>query len=453
MTAGAGVPVEPIADQVASFSRRDRRVQAQIEELLAHVDRIDPVIRAYHLVLRERALARAAELDRGAVTGALHGIAVAIKDSIDIERVVSTTGSIVRAGRVATKTASCVDRLREAGAVTIGKTLLDEWAFGGSTENPHFGRVANPWSPGHTTGGSSGGSAAAVAGRMATIALGTDTGGSVRLPAAHCGVVGFKPTLGRLPLDGIAPLAPTYDTLGLFALFVADLVDVMGVLDPSFEQEAISDAAVVVHPRNLPRVSPEVTAAYEGSLRTLTDLGVQVEPVDVGWMWDLPPHFRAVVLTELAAAHQGPEVAAYGKPLRDSIAAGRALTERDYQRGIEVRDEARERFASMMDQTGATLFAAPMTATPADPSGISFDDPVIWADGTEEDYFTVSTRFTLFANVLGAPALTLPVPDAAATLPIGFQLVARPGADGALLAWGEALQSRFGVPRVPRVSL
>src|ERR1043166_7227536 len=196
------------------------------ETCLRRIDELQPKLNAFIRVLREEALRDADAADRelaaGRDRGPLHGVPVAVKDLIDIKGVPTTAASRVREGHVAAADAPVITRLRDAGAGLIGKTNLDEFAFGTTSENSAFGLVRNPIDPARSPGGSSGGSAVAVAAGMALAALGTDTGGSIRIPAAACGIVGLKPARGDIPTDGVVPLSKTFDHVGPFALTVGD---------------------------------------------------------------------------------------------------------------------------------------------------------------------------------------------------------------------------------------
>lgn len=448
-----------LTERVRRYVAGDVTVVDEISALFDRIERHEPTIHAFMHTDRSAALAHAAELDRslrrGDPPGPLHGVALAVKDNMDLAGWVSTAGSIVRTGHVARTTAPCVAALVDAGAVVVGKTMLDEWAFGGSTENPHFGRVANPWALDRTSGGSSGGSAAAVSAGFAHLALGSDTGGSVRLPAALCGVVGFKPTLGHLPLDGVEPLAPTYDTWGVFTHRVEDALlwlQVLEGVDRPGVREGHATQLHVLRPASLPPTDPDIVRVFEDSLSLCEQAGALIEDVSLPWLWEIPEHFRPVVLRELARGHAGlrrADVARYGQPLQESIAQGDLVDDVTYERALAFRDEVRMRFARLLEGRENAVLATPMTARPADPQGISFNDVVRWGDGMEEDYFSVSTRYTLFANVLGAPALTLPVMGTHPPLPVGLQITGAPGRDHAVLGAGMTAQRSWGGPYLP----
>src|SRR5262245_26541216 len=215
---------------IEEFARRLRARDVTALEItnscLQRIDQLQPSLNAFIRVMADEAKRDAEAADRelasGRDRGPLHGVPIAVKDIIDVRGIPTTAASRVREGHIAAADAPVIVRLRDAGAVIIGKTNLDEFAFGTTSENSAFGAVRHPLDPSRSPGGSSGGSAVAVATGMALAALGTDTGGSIRIPAAACGIVGLKPTLGEISTDGVVPLAKTFDHVGPFAATVGD---------------------------------------------------------------------------------------------------------------------------------------------------------------------------------------------------------------------------------------
>ena len=347
------------------------------------------------------------------------GIALAVKDLFDTAELVTTYGSVVFADHVPERTAEAVTRLEEAGYANLGKTNLHEFAYGVTSQNPHYGTVPNPTAPGRIAGGSSGGSAAALAAGLADTALGTDSGGSIRIPAACCGVVGLKPTYGLVPLDGCFPLAPTFDHAGPMARSVEDCARMMESLVPGFEQQSPGTPAAGIawtehaHPLVADRVR-EVGA------------GLDARPVDFPFARGTYPMFMqevADVHRDLFAEHAD----AYGDNVRAKIE--RCLEVTDAQ--VETAHEAREAYRRAAD---AALEGLDLLLTPTLPI---VPPP---ADVEELEVREILTRFTYPFNVLGWPVLALPAGTAEDGLPASVQLIGRPGDDALLLAVGASLE-------------
>jgi aspartyl-tRNA(Asn)/glutamyl-tRNA(Gln) amidotransferase subunit A len=320
---------------------------------------------------------------------------LAVKDLFDTAGLTTTYGSIVFADHVPERSAAAVTQLETAGYVDVGKTNLHEFAYGVTSQNPHFGTVPNPAAPGKVAGGSSGGSAAALAAGLADAALGTDSGGSIRIPAACCRVVGFKPTYGLVSLDGVFPLAPTFDHAGPMARTVADCVRMMEALVPGFE---LVDAEGV---RMAKAWSDDATIDFP-------------LPDDVG-----PAFMREVadVHRELFAEHRD----AYGDNVRTKVERCLAVTDAEYEGAARRREEYREHAEEAL--AGFDLLITPTLA---------IEPPA--ADVDELTVREAMIRFTFPFNCLGWPALSLPVGDTS------VQIVGRAGDDGLVLAAGLSLE-------------
>jgi aspartyl-tRNA(Asn)/glutamyl-tRNA(Gln) amidotransferase subunit A len=316
-----------------------------------------------------------------------------VKDLFDTAAVRTTYGSAVFADHVPAESATWVRQLEELGWVNVGKTNLHEFAYGVTSQNMHYGVVPNPSFPGHTAGGSSGGSAAAIVLGLADAALGTDTGGSIRIPAACCGIAGFKPTYGLLPIDGVFPLAPTFDHAGPLAPDVAGCIELMGLEVPAVELEELS-----------------VAVAW-GAVPVRGDL------IDFPTAEAVAPAF----MREVGDVHRElyPENAElYGENIRGKIECCIAVDDGEYEAALEARAELRERAELALGDHDVLV-------TPV------LSCPVPAANCDEIEVRAAMTRFTFPFNALGWPALAIG----------GLQIVGRPGNDALVLGFGLAVES------------
>ncbi|HEU5213471.1 MAG TPA: amidase [Gaiellaceae bacterium] len=351
--------------------------------------------------------------------GPLDGIPLAIKDLFDTAGLATTYGSAVFRDHVPAETAAAVRLLEDAGYANVGKTNLHEFAYGITSVNPHYGTVPNPRFPGRMAGGSSGGSAAAVAAGLAVVGLGSDSGGSIRIPAACCGVAGFKPTFGLVPLEGCFPLAPSFDHAGPIASSAGDCAAAMAVFGvPSRDAELSGLRTGVAW---LEHADPLVRARVSDVAGLL-----HATPVD------LPlPHVGAVFMREVAGVHGelfAEHADEYGENVREKIERCLALPDEAYERGLAARAEYRERCIELMD--GFDLLVTPTLGFVA--PRLPVDDLVIRE---------ATVRLTLPFNALGWPALALPCGAAEDGLPASVQIVGKPGDDALVLGAGAALES------------
>jgi aspartyl-tRNA(Asn)/glutamyl-tRNA(Gln) amidotransferase subunit A len=351
------------------------------------------------------------------------GIPLAVKDLFDTAGLVTTYGSIVFADHVPEQTADAVQHLEEAGYANVGKTNLHEFAYGVTSQNPHFGTVPNPVAPGRVAGGSSGGSAAALAAGLADAALGTDSGGSIRIPAAFCRVVGFKPTFGLVPLDGCFPLAPSFDHAGPMGRDVATCAQMLRALAPGFEPGRIESLEEVA-------VGVAWTELADPLVRERVEATAALFPRRFALDLPLPKGVGAVFMREVAEVHGDlfrEHAAAYGDNVRAKIERCLAITDDAYEQALRALDEYRERCADAI--AGVDLVVTPAVPCVAPPA--------------EVDELDVRDRLILFTypfDCLGWPALALPCGSAEDGLPASVQLAAPKGADAGVLAVGELLE-------------
>jgi aspartyl-tRNA(Asn)/glutamyl-tRNA(Gln) amidotransferase subunit A len=362
------------------------------------------------------------------------GRRLAVKDLLDTAGIVTTYGSVMFRDHVPRRSAEAVVRLESAGWANAGKTNLHEFAYGVTSQNPHFGRVPNPAAPHLTAGGSSGGSAAALAAGLVDGALGTDSGGSIRIPAACCGVVGFKPTHGTVPADGCFPLAPSFDHVGPMAHSVATCAELFAALHPGYEPaalESLEELAVGVLWTD--RAEPGVRADVE-RVAAAFPRRRRVELPDAG---DVAPVFMrevAEVHRERFAGH--PDL--YGDNVRTKIGRCLEVSDADRDAALRRRAELRERLAEVFAVVDLLVTPTLPCAPPA-------------ADVDELTVRERLIRFTFPFNATGAPALAMPIAPSAARPPASVQLVAAPGNDGLVLAAGRALERRAATAPSPTV--
>jgi aspartyl-tRNA(Asn)/glutamyl-tRNA(Gln) amidotransferase subunit A len=351
------------------------------------------------------------------------GTRLAVKDLFDTAGVRTTYGSKVFAHHVPDTTASAVLRLERAGYQSVGKANLHEFAWGITSENPHYGSVPNPVAPGRVAGGSSGGNAAALAAGLVEAALGTDSGGSVRIPAACCGITGFKPSFGLVPIDGCFPLAPSFDHVGPMARDVAGCDRMMGVLADGFEPAALHSLADLrVGVAWTARADPLVQRQVERAAALLAS----ARPLDLPFPEGVYPAFAreaADVHRELFAAHRE----LYGENVAHKVAWALTVEDAAVDAALAAREHYRERIAALTADLDLLVTPTiPMVAPPLGIGDLALRERMI--------------ELTLPWNIVGAPALALPCGPAEDGLPASIQLIGKPGDDVTVLAAGRLLE-------------
>jgi aspartyl-tRNA(Asn)/glutamyl-tRNA(Gln) amidotransferase subunit A len=435
-----------------------------VEVARAHLDRIaalDGGLRAYVTVCADAALAGAhaaeAALMTGQPLGPLHGVPYALKDLYDTAGIRTTGGSKVFADRVPAADATVVRRLTQAGAVLLGKLNMVEFAYGPEGLNPHYGHARNPWDAGthRMAGGSSSGSGVAVAAGLAPGALGSDTGGSIRIPASLCGITGLKPTYGRVSRAGVLPLAWSMDHVGPMTRSAADCALMLGAMagydagDPSTSVLPVPDytAALTGDVKGL-RIGllrsffldgavPEVRAAVEAAAATLAAAGALVDEVSLDTMAHVPGAALAVVAVEALAYHADllrTRAGDYDPDVARRLMTGAYVSGLHYVRGQQVRALVRAEVDAALARRDVLL--AP--ATPVTAPGVA-DRQTTLGDGPA-DVRTALLRYTRPFNLSGHPVCALPCGLTAAGLPIGMQLVGRPFDEATVLRAADAYQ-------------
>ncbi len=451
------LPWQSLADLARRLASAETTSREIVAACLARIDARDERLHAFVDVWRDDALARADAADReraaGRARGPLHGLPIALKDLLHVEGRQTTAGSKSWLGRMSDHTATAVERLVAAGMIPLGKTHMVEFAFGGWGRNAPMGAPWNPWDmqTHRVAGGSSSGSAVAVAGGLAPAAIGSDTGGSIRIPAALCGLVGLKPTYGRVSLHGAVPLATTLDSIGPLTRTAEDAARLIAAMAGPDSRDSATlavpafdvDAALAVEPdlRRM-RISalaveqfPDDTAhdvldARDAAMAVLRDLGASVDEVRVPFDFDdLMVRNGRIIATEAYALHRA-YIDDPSLPIdpwvRRRTLAGKTVSAADYIDELAARRRTAGAFAAWMEGRDALLTPTlPIVATPV---------------AEVDEAATPLAAFTRAANYLGACALSLPAGFSADGLPIGVQLIGAPFAEATLIRIGRGFQ-------------
>jgi aspartyl-tRNA(Asn)/glutamyl-tRNA(Gln) amidotransferase subunit A len=447
---------------ILATARDLREKKVTSAELVARsldlIEDINPKLNAFMTVMADAARTRAwqldAELAEGIDRGPLHGIPVAVKDLFYTHGVRTTGGSKVFENFVPDYDAHVVTKLEEAGAVIVGKTGLHECAYGVTSNNAHFGAIHNPHNIECVPGGSSGGSGAAVAAGIVAMAMGTDTGGSIRIPASFCGCAGLKPTYGRVSKRGVLPLGFSLDHMGPLAHSVRDCAITFNAIaghDPLDvttsrvpftaylppPEVSIADLRIG-RPENyfFERVDPQVAEAVNGALRKAESLGAHIVPIRVPDIDALNAVARVMLLSEASAVYeaQWSKRELFSAEVLTLIDQGRVLPATDYVQAQRLRLIFLREFEKLWSAVDCWITPATPTAAP------KIGQRTIEIDGAEEDVRLATTRFMRGINVLGYPALSVPCGRNSAGLPLGLQIVGPAFSEDLLLRAGAAIE-------------
>ena len=473
-------PVGTIREVREAFRLGERRAVDVCEEALAAIETHDPALHAFNTVARDRALERAAVLDHDRSRWAdqpLAAVPVALKDNLSVRGMRTTASSRILEEYVPPFTATAVARLEAAGAIIVGKTNCDEFAMGSSTENSAFGPTRNPWALDRIPGGSSGGSAAAVAARLVPLALGSDTGGSIRQPAALCGIVGLKPSYGRVSRYGLLAYASSLDQIGPFARTVEDAAIALGVMagsdvkDSTSAREPVPDYAsalldcptmrIGVPTRLVDEgVDPEVTSAFRAALDVLRASGATTVEIDLPHAAVAIPTYYLVATAEasanlarydgvrfgfrspasgsddLASMYAMTRARGFGAEVKRRIVLGTYVLSAGYYdayylKAQQVRTLIRRDYEQAFERVD--VVAMPTSPTPAFKLGERSSDPL---------QMYLADVFTVSANLAGLPAVSVPCGFTTARLPIGLHLTGRPFDETTVLAIAHSYQRR-----------
>lgn len=459
--------------------RLERREISPVEVTRAVLDRIsahDGRLRHYITVTAERAIQEArqaeAEITAGHYRGPLHGVPVAAKDLFATKGVLTTCGSRILRDWVPDEDSAAVAAWRQAGTILLGKNTLHEFAFGGTSVNEHTGTPRNPWKPERMCGGSSGGSAAAVAAGMAFGALGSETGNSVRRPASFCGVVGIKPTFGRCSRRGVFPLAWSLDHVGLFARTAADAATLLTPLsgfdpaDPGSRHPTAAepDAAMALAPladlrgrrAGVPRhlltgVDPEIMAAFERALDGLRQRGAEVRDVELPLASRWTSVASSVTMhVEAAAIHDRwlrTRPQDYGTDVLPRLMAGWPLTAAEYARAQAIRAAVTAELLDVLADVDAVVAPGTPTVAPLIQPGALVPGDQPW--GTEPGAFHLQRLFSM----TGVPAAAAPTGLQSEGLPMAIQIAGRPWQEGTVLGFaGAVMETTPEAARLPAIA-
>jgi aspartyl-tRNA(Asn)/glutamyl-tRNA(Gln) amidotransferase subunit A len=443
-----------IAEAADLLARREIAAVELTEAHLRRIDAHDTHLNSFITVTSDHALTQAraadAELTRGIRRGPLHGIPLALKDLYDTAGIRTTAGSTFFADRIPDTDARAVTLLYQAGAVLLGKLNMHEWALGVTNINPHYGPSRNPWDPSRITGGSSGGAAAALAAGLCMGALGSDTGGSIRIPASLCGIVGLKPTFGRVSLQGVIPLSWNLDHAGPMARTVTDAALLLQAIAGYDPDDPVSVALPVDHllatinagvtgwrialatDAHFGEADPEVISAVRRAATVFEELGARVEAVDLSQGREAAQMNALMTTSDAAAFHRDrlrDHPHRFGADVLARMERGAQFTSTEYILARRFQSEWRRRLERFFDQFDLLLTpATPITA------------PVI--EGLDSiEAARQLTRCTAPFNLAGLPALSLPCGLSAAGLPIGLQIVAAPWNEAQVLRAGRAFEN------------
>jgi aspartyl-tRNA(Asn)/glutamyl-tRNA(Gln) amidotransferase subunit A len=451
-------------ERVAPLLARGKISPVELVEIAARrMERLNPAINAFLALSLESARRQARHAEReiraGRRRGPLHGVPISLKDNIWTRGIPTTAGSKILAGFLPPADATVVRRLHRAGAIVVGKTNLHEFAYGVTTENPHYGPVRNPWDTRRMVGGSTGGSAAALAAGIGWGAVGSDTGGSVRIPPSLCGVVGLKPTFGRVSCYGVVPLSPSLDHVGPLAATVTGAAWLLEAiagrdpLDPSTRGAPALPAGSDRPPSarlgrvriRLPRdhffenIDPEVRAAVEAAARQLERLGAKIRPISLPGVGPSVADAAEIAFAEARHYHESAgyfpaRARDYGEDVRSLLERGGEIRAHAYLADVEHMRAARAGWDRAIDGCDALL--APATPIPAPLLG----QKSVKIGGREETVRAALLRLCRPANFTGAPALVLPCGFTRTGLPIGLQLIGPLWSERQLLRIGYAYE-------------
>ncbi len=449
-----------IAQAAPKLERRELSPVELTEAMLARIAAVNKRLNAYITVCDQQAREAAQAVERliraGYYLGPLHGIPIALKDNIYTRGIRTTAGAKILADFVPDEDATVTARLKRAGAIIVGKANMHEFAWGGTTDNPHYGTCRNPWNPERFPAGSSGGSGAAVAARTCLGALGTDTGGSIRLPSAVNGIVGIRPTIGRVSNYNVVPLAWTMDTVSPMTRTVEDCLTMFEVvaghdpLDAHSAQVPVADYRAelgrgmrglrigLIRDYSLTHVQKAVGDAVRSALKAMERLGAQVEEIAMPSIHGNISAQLTIESCEPSTYHQEwlrARPQDYGEDVRTLLEMGEMYLATHYLQAQRYRSVLRKEFLAGFKQVD--VFVTPTLPFTATPCGAT---EVVIENDRKEDMLSAIMQFTGVPSLAGLPALSLPVGFDPDGMPVGMQIIGRPFDEGTLFRIGHAYQ-------------
>ena len=460
---GSAQPFLSVRELAPKIERGELSSASLVESTLERIDSLNPFINAYITIFRKSALKESEHADKmireNNYLGPLHGIPIAFKDNIQIRGVPCTAGSKILKDNVAENDATIILRLKRAGAILIGTTNMHEFGSGVTNINPYFGSTHNPWDRTRLTGGSSGGSAAAVAAGLASLAIGTDTSGSTRIPASLCGTFGFKPSYGFVSKYGVVPLSPSLDHVGFLARSSWDidaLIRATAGRDPLDDTtretstadflEGFEDSANSIRigvPRNyfLDTLDSSVSAVFSKFLERLSSIGFSISDVEIENIEKSYGAWAPIRLGEAATFHRRWFVTRsndYGPDVRRMIEKGLSYDTSDYRDAFALRDAIKQSLAQVFRRVD--LLVTPTVPVPAP----KLEESQIEVGGKMFDIYSLLTRLTIPFNVAGLPALSIPVGLTSNKLPVGAQFTSALHNDRLILIASYRYEKSFG---------
>ncbi|HMD38308.1 MAG TPA: amidase [Candidatus Acidoferrum sp.] len=443
--------------EIARLFRKRKLSPVELTKLLlARIEKLNPQLNAYITVTADQALAQAKKAQSELFAphrrkghqdrGPLHGIPISLKDNIYTKDIRTTAGSKILKDFIPQQDALVVSQLKNAGAILLGKTNMHEFAYGVTSNSPHYGPVRNPWDLSRIPGGSSGGSAAAVAAGLCYGSIGTDTGGSIRIPATLCGIVGLKPTLGRVSVEGVIPLSPKLDCVGPLARTVHDTSLLLDAILPRVEGEprfrpsqrpaAQPQKFVLGIPREFffDVVSADVRQFFNEAIQSFRTQKLRIKEVSLPLLYETESAGNQIAWAEATHYHQQSgnfptRSADYGDDVRTRLEMGAQVPATAYLAALETREKFIHQLHQVM--TDAKVDALVVPTTPI--SAPHIDQESILIDKKDHSTRALLLRTNRPANLAGVPAITIPCGFTSANLPVGLQLIGAPNSEHLLL--------------------